>query len=57
VTWIWGGALLMAMGGGLAVSDRRYALAARKQRSVLKSARAESAPALTPAAAKLEARN
>ena len=34
----------MAMGGGLAVSDRRYALAARKQRSVLKSAKAETAP-------------
>jgi len=32
VTWIWGGAVLMALGGGLAVSDRRYALAARKQR-------------------------
>ena len=24
VSWIWGGALLMALGGGLAVSDRRY---------------------------------
>lgn len=24
VTWIWGGAVLMAIGGGLAVSDRRY---------------------------------
>jgi cytochrome c-type biogenesis protein CcmF len=33
VNWIWGGALLMAIGGGLAVSDRRYALAARKQAS------------------------
>jgi cytochrome c-type biogenesis protein CcmF len=32
VDWIWGGALLMAFGGGLALSDRRYALAARKQR-------------------------
>jgi cytochrome c-type biogenesis protein CcmF len=32
VVWIWGGAVLMALGGGLAVSDRRYALAARKQR-------------------------
>jgi len=31
VDWIWGGALLMAIGGGLALSDRRYALAARKQ--------------------------
>jgi cytochrome c-type biogenesis protein CcmF len=32
VDWIWGGALLMAIGGGLALSDRRYALAARKER-------------------------
>jgi cytochrome c-type biogenesis protein CcmF len=32
VVWIWGGALLMACGGGLALSDRRYAVAARKQR-------------------------
>ena len=31
VDWIWGGAILMAMGGGLAVSDRRYALRARKE--------------------------
>jgi len=31
VNWIWGGALLMAIGGGFAVTDRRYALAARKQ--------------------------
>jgi cytochrome c-type biogenesis protein CcmF len=30
VNWIWGGALLMAVGGAFAVSDRRYALA-RKQ--------------------------
>jgi cytochrome c-type biogenesis protein CcmF len=35
VGWIWGGAVLMAMGGGLALSDRRYALAARKQREAL----------------------
>ena len=32
VGWIWGGAILMALGGVLAVSDRRYALAARKER-------------------------
>ena len=34
VGWIWGGAVLMAIGGGLAVSDRRYALAARKQKEI-----------------------
>ncbi|HVS20622.1 MAG TPA: heme lyase CcmF/NrfE family subunit, partial [Pyrinomonadaceae bacterium] len=31
VDWIWGGALLMAIGGAFAVTDRRYALSARKQ--------------------------
>lgn len=30
VNWIWGGALLMAIGGFFAVSDRRYALAKKK---------------------------
>jgi cytochrome c-type biogenesis protein CcmF len=30
VNWIWGGALLMAIGGGFAVTDRRYALASKK---------------------------
>jgi cytochrome c-type biogenesis protein CcmF len=32
VNWIWGGALLMAIGGAFAVTDRRYALSANKQR-------------------------
>jgi cytochrome c-type biogenesis protein CcmF len=27
VDWIWGGCLLMAIGGALALSDRRYRLA------------------------------
>jgi cytochrome c-type biogenesis protein CcmF len=30
VNWIWGGALLMALGGAFAISDRRYALAKKK---------------------------
>ena len=30
VNWIWGGALLMAIGGGFAVTDRRYALAMKQ---------------------------
>ncbi len=54
VTWIWGGALLMAMGGGLALTDRRYALAARKQREALDSA-APKATAIAAASAKQEA--
>ncbi len=32
VDWIWGGAFLMALGGILAVSDRRYRLARAEQR-------------------------
>jgi hypothetical protein len=36
----------MAMGGGLALSDRRYALAARKQREAIAASAAVSAPAL-----------
>ena len=32
VDWIWGGALLMAIGGLLAVSDRRYRLARRARK-------------------------
>jgi cytochrome c-type biogenesis protein CcmF len=30
VDWIWGGCMIMAMGGALALSDRRYRLARRK---------------------------
>ena len=50
VDWIWGGALLMAMGGGLALSDRRYALAARKQRAALPAMTATAIPAMATAA-------
>ena len=57
VSWIWGGALLMAMGGGLAVSDRRYALVPRKQRDVLGSAKVVAASTLAAVPAKLEAGN
>ncbi|SCY52408.1 heme lyase CcmF/NrfE family subunit [Nitrosospira sp. Nsp13] len=35
VDWIWFGCLLMAFGGALAVTDRRYRLAVRKQRETL----------------------
>ena len=35
VTWIWGGCLLMALGGFLALSDRRYRA---------RSSRAEAVP-------------
>jgi len=29
IVWIWGGCLLMALGGGLAASDKRYRLKSR----------------------------
>jgi cytochrome c-type biogenesis protein CcmF len=32
VDWIWFGCMLMAFGGFLAVTDRRYRLSSRKQR-------------------------
>jgi|ERR1043166_783227 cytochrome c-type biogenesis protein CcmF len=50
VSWIWGGAILMAMGGGLALSDRRYALAARKQREALAREAQQPIPAVAMAA-------
>ncbi|MDQ2976431.1 MAG: cytochrome c biogenesis protein CcsA, partial [Acidobacteriota bacterium] len=54
VDWIWGGALLMAMGGGLALSDRRYALAARKQRQAQGVRKPEATPAIVAASLNAE---
>jgi cytochrome c-type biogenesis protein CcmF len=34
VTWIWGGCVLMAFGGFMAASDRRYRTLARREQSV-----------------------
>jgi cytochrome c-type biogenesis protein CcmF len=34
VDWIWGGAFLMALGGVLAITDRRYRLARKAEREV-----------------------
>src|SRR5260221_3245268 len=39
IDWIWGGCLLMALGGALAASDRRYPVAA-KQRAPFTAAQA-----------------
>ncbi|HKE56874.1 MAG TPA: heme lyase CcmF/NrfE family subunit [Pyrinomonadaceae bacterium] len=55
VDWIWGGALLMAIGGGLALTDRRYALAARKQREATTKAKPASLPASAAATVGAEA--
>jgi len=53
VGWIWGGAVLMAIGGGIALSDRRYALAARKQRELTET-KTEKVPALAAASVEAE---
>ncbi len=40
VTWIWGGCLLMALGGLLALSDRRYRVRAAREGTVAEAATA-----------------
>ncbi|HHH36946.1 MAG TPA: heme lyase CcmF/NrfE family subunit [Gammaproteobacteria bacterium] len=50
VDWIWGGCILMALGGLLAVSDRRYRLAVRSHR--LSGPAAGPAPSESPALAR-----
>jgi cytochrome c-type biogenesis protein CcmF len=51
VNWIWGGALLMAIGGGFAVTDRRYALASRKRTSETPSGKPEPVSKVVTSAA------
>src|SRR6266403_747591 len=51
VNWIWGGALLMAIGGGFAVTDRRYSLASRKQASETPSGKPDTVAKVLPAPA------
>ena len=53
VGWIWGGAVLMAIGGGIALSDRRYAFAARKQLHGSET-KTEKVPALAAASVEAE---
>jgi cytochrome c-type biogenesis protein CcmF len=43
VDWIWGGALLMALGGILAITDRRYRLVRKAESGVPAAARAVAA--------------
>jgi cytochrome c-type biogenesis protein CcmF len=53
VNWIGGGALLMAIGGGFAVTDRRYALAKKQARET--AAKSEVVKvATTPASSAVE---
>jgi cytochrome c-type biogenesis protein CcmF len=43
VTWIWGGCVLMALGGFLAASDRRYRMLARRDETVVTGGRQAAA--------------
>jgi cytochrome c-type biogenesis protein CcmF len=43
VDWIWGGALLMALGGILAITDRRYRLARQAEQQIPTAAATVSA--------------
>jgi cytochrome c-type biogenesis protein CcmF len=43
VAWIWGGCVLMALGGALAASDRRYRMARREQEALTPQAGAAAA--------------
>ena len=43
VTWIWGGCVLMALGGFLAASDRRYRTLARREQTVVADRRQPAA--------------
>jgi cytochrome c-type biogenesis protein CcmF len=54
VGWIWGGAILMAIGGGLALSDRRYALAARKEREARQAIKPAEVPSTVAASVPTE---
>ena len=47
VDWIWGGCLLMALGGLLAVSDRRYRLAPAREREAAPAGKPGAAPAVS----------
>jgi cytochrome c-type biogenesis protein CcmF len=54
VNWIWGGALLMAIGGVFAVTDRRYALARKQSPQVVKKAEPIAKVATTAASSAVE---
>lgn len=51
VNWIWLGALIMAIGGAFAITDKRYALEARKQSEASKIVKAPKVATATTGAA------
>jgi len=54
VNWIWGGALLMAIGGAFAVTDRRYALAKKQVHETRKKSEPVTKVATTAASSAVE---
>jgi hypothetical protein len=46
--------VLMALGGGIALSDRRYALAARKEREARETVKASEMPKTVAASVQTE---
>ncbi len=48
VDWIWGGCLIMALGGLLAATDRRYRIAVRRRREEEHPRAARAAPQISP---------
>ena len=42
IIWIWGGCLIMAIGGGVAATDRRYRARARREEPVAQAAGARA---------------
>ncbi|MCO5054069.1 heme lyase CcmF/NrfE family subunit [Thermomonas sp.] len=55
VRWIWGGALLMALGGAVTASDKRFRVRASETRRAAAPAAAGPAPAAAPVAANASA--
>ena len=51
VDWIWGGCLLMAIGGGVAASDRRYRVRAKAAAAAEPTAEADTVGAVPPVGA------
>ena len=51
VVWIWGGCLLMSLGGLLAISDRRYRIKAKAKHGALAAGQSDKAATLTGASA------
>ncbi len=52
INWIWGGCLLMGLGGFLAVGDKRYRLRQQRKAAAAHATPAGVAPALQPTAAR-----